>query len=123
MSVFDDIEKKEHDFNQNVFDELFGAKLEEYKHQLEGEVKSMVTSVYGEITRLLAKIHDLEYRLECKVDRTQYVIHNAPPPMIIEKRDKQEWDPGLQIGSYLTNRCDAPEYPGDTVVDVGVNNR
>ena len=119
MSVFDDIEKKERDFNQNIFDELFGAKLEEYKQQLEVEVKSMADSVYGEMTRLLAKIHELEYKLERKVDRTQYVIHNAPPPMIIEKRDKQEWDSGLIIGSYLTERCDAPEYSGDTTVDVG----
>ena len=116
MSVFDDIEKKEHDFNQNVFDEMFGEKLAEFESRVWSVVNQTIVNYEQHIQMLNSRINSLEDQIK----RSKIVIYNAPPYMVIQEEPKYEWEAKIQIRSYLTDRVDAPEYPGDTSVDTGV---
>ena len=116
MSVFDDIEKKEQDFNQNVFDEMFGAKLSEFECRVWSTVNQTIENYEQHIQMLNSRINSLENQIK----GSKIVIYNAPPYMVIQEEPKYEYEAKIQIGSYLTDRVDAPEYPGDTTVDVGV---
>ena len=119
MSVLDDENIVEERTLTEILQPLIDKKFDELKNEILQEINLFKYNNQYLIDELYKRVKSLEEEIYSK----KVVIENAPPMMHIREENRGSYEPKYQIESRIIERIDAPEYPGDTTVDVGVNYR
>lgn len=119
MSVLDDENIVEERTLTTILQPLIDAKFNELKTEVFQEINLFKYNTQHIIDELYGRIKALEEEVLCK----KVVIEQAPMMMSIREENRSSYEPKYQIASRIIERVDAPEYHGDTTVDVGVNYR